>query len=113
MPRLDLGAGARLRIQIPARDVMLSLDRPSGTSALNVLPAVVREVLAQGGEGGSTVALRLDCGGAVLIARVTRRSAADLGLVPGRAVHAVVKSVALDATPADAASRLARYDGTV
>jgi molybdopterin-binding protein len=43
-----------------------------------------------------TVAARLDCGGATLIARITRKSLDRLDLVPGRVVHAVIKSVSLD-----------------
>jgi molybdate transport system ATP-binding protein len=42
------------------------------------------------------VAVRIDCNGAALIARITRKSLDRLGLAPGQAVHAVVKSVSLD-----------------
>ena len=44
---------------------------------------------------GAAQTVRLDCG-VPLAARVTRRSAKALGLAPGLALHAVIKSVALD-----------------
>ena len=43
-----------------------------------------------------TVLVEVDCGGAVLSARLTRASVHELGLVPGRPVFAIVKSVAFD-----------------
>ena len=72
---------------------MLAVARPAGISALNVLPGVVVAVA----EGAGTDALvTLDCGGERLLARVTRRSVAGLGLAPGRAVFAIVKAVTFD-----------------
>ncbi|WP_245501208.1 molybdenum ABC transporter ATP-binding protein [Lichenibacterium minor] len=108
VPRIDLPLGTALRVQVPARDVLLSLGAPVGTSALNVLPAVVAEIRARDGAGAE---VRLDCGGAALLARITRLSLSEMGLAPGSRVFAVVKSVALDRR-SGAASRLPRYDGT-
>ncbi len=109
VPRIDLPIGAPLRVQVPARDVLLSLAAPTGTSALNVLPAIVAEIRAVAGAGAE---IRLDCGGAALLARITRLSLSEMGLAPGSRVYAVVKSVALD-RPSGAAARLGRYDGSV
>ncbi len=97
VPLIRLPVGTGLRVQVRARDVMLSLSRPEGISALNVLAGTVAELQdgASGGDGTSA-AIVVDCGGAAIMARVTRRSIADLGLVPGVPVFAVVKSVALD-----------------
>jgi molybdate transport system ATP-binding protein len=71
---------------------MLSLTRPEGISALNILPATVTEVHRGEGPG---VAVALLSGSDRLLARITRRSADALGLVPGTACHAVLKSVAV------------------
>ena len=91
VPRLDRPVGAAVRSLVRARDVMLSLARPDGISALNVLPGWVAEV---GAGEGAWVEVRLRCdAGARLVARVTRRSVEELGLVPGRPVFAVIKSV--------------------
>ncbi len=101
-----------MRVQVLARDVTLSLGPPIGSSALNVLAAVVAEVPRAVREGAPSIEVRLDCGGVSLLARITRRSVFDMGLTPGTPVYAVIKSVALDGF-SGADPRLARYDGTV
>jgi molybdate transport system ATP-binding protein len=93
VPRLDLPLGSPLRVRIRARDVILATERPSGISALNVLSGTV-EALVPTGEEALEVQLRL--GGERLLARITRRSRDTLGLVPGRPVFALVKTVAID-----------------
>lgn len=83
----------RVRIRILARDVSLALEPHTGTSILNVLPAVVTQL---GDDLHPALTLvRLDAGGAPLLARLTRRSAAALDLHPGQAVWAQIKAVAL------------------
>ena len=84
--------GRSLRVRIAAQDVMLSLTRPEGLSALNVLPATIRQMRTGAGPGAL---VQLDLGGQDLLARVTQRSAGVLGLVPGMQVFAVVKSVSV------------------
>jgi len=93
VPYIDMRLGARLRVRIRARDVMIALEPPRGLSALNILPGTVAEI---GEAEGASVEMRLDCGGEALIARLTRRSVEALGLVPGRQVYAVIKSIAFD-----------------
>ncbi|MCH8997504.1 MAG: molybdenum ABC transporter ATP-binding protein [Proteobacteria bacterium] len=97
VPRLDLPDGAELRLRIRARDVVLAHARPEGTSILNALPCVVKDIGAEeGAEESAQVDLRLDAGGAALWARITRRSLHELGLVPGSEVYALIKAVAID-----------------
>ena len=92
VPQLDRPLGAAVRFQVAARDVSVALMRAADSSIVNVLPAVVAE-RADDDHGRSL--LRLDIGGAMLLSRITRRSAEQLGLVPGRPVHAQIKGVAL------------------
>ena len=92
VPHLDAAPGHTLRLRIHARDVMVSLTRPQGISALNVLSATVRSVTPG---TGPDVLVRLAVGQDHLLARITARSAKALALAPGNAVHAVVKSVAV------------------
>lgn len=92
MPGPAGSAGAEVRLFVRARDVMICLSRPLGLSALNILPARVIEVT---GIDAATVEAHLDLGGLRLRARLTRRSVGTLGLVPGIACHAILKSVAL------------------
>lgn len=98
VPRFPTPEGTHLRVRIIARDVMLSLVRPIGVSALNILPAVVGD-LRLGGDCYADV--QISVGGTRLVSRITRRSAAHLQLAPGRAVFAVVKSVAIDGRPVE------------
>jgi molybdate transport system ATP-binding protein len=93
LPRLEAPIGARLRLRVRARDVMVATSFPSNLSALNVLAGVVGDI---GSPHGAIVEVRLDCDGDVLIARLTRYSVQHLGLAPGRPIHALIKSVALD-----------------
>lgn len=85
--------GETLRLRIRARDVTLSLDYPDRTSALNIFVGIVTELKQ---DDGPQVEVKLDCNGDTLLARVTRLSAERLKLAPGVAVHAMIKTVALD-----------------
>ncbi len=80
-------------MHIRARDVLLGLKAPEELSALNVLQGVVAEL---GPADGPIVDIRLDLCGEKLLARVTRLTVDRLGLVPGRPIFAVIKSIALD-----------------
>ncbi len=91
--RLDLPAGAPVRVRLRARDIILSLGAPEGLSALNVLPGVVSAL--DEGEGVS-IDVTLDCGGDSIVASLTRKSVERLGLKPGLPVQAIIKSIAFD-----------------
>jgi len=92
VPRLTAPAGSHVRAYIRARDVMLSLSRPSEISALNVLSGKIAHINSSGAQAD----IRLDCNGAVLMARVTDKSVQRLQLAPGRPVFAVIKSVSFE-----------------
>jgi molybdate transport system ATP-binding protein len=93
LQRIDAPVGARLRLRVRARDVMLARSAPTDLSALNVLPGVVAGI---GPDDGPIVELRVDCSGEALVARLTRYSVERLGLTLGAPVFALIKSVALD-----------------
>jgi molybdate transport system ATP-binding protein len=85
--------GQHVRVRILARDVSLALTRHSGTSILNILPAAVEAMVEDGHP--ALVLARLNVAGSPLLARLTRRSAHNLELAPGRRVYAQIKAVAL------------------
>jgi molybdate transport system ATP-binding protein len=107
--------GERRRLRVAAENVSLALERPTGSSIINVLPARITRVAGLGSneitlvlelvpeegkerkEGGTAQACPGDDGAprARLLSRVTRRSWEQLGLAEGQAVYAQVKSVAL------------------
>jgi molybdate transport system ATP-binding protein len=85
--------GRHVRVRILARDVSLALEHVEDTSIQNLLPGTVEAI---GADDHPALALvRVRVGESVLLSRLTQRSAAALGLAPGRAVWAQVKSVAL------------------
>ncbi|MFZ1468546.1 MAG: molybdenum ABC transporter ATP-binding protein [Paracoccaceae bacterium] len=92
LPRIDRPVGAALRLRILAQDVMLALDRPQGVSALNILPATIADLRIGDGPGAL---VQLQAGDAMLLARITRRSAQVLGLQKGMPVFAVLKAVSV------------------
>lgn len=85
--------GERVRVRVRAQDVALATVRPASLSMLNVLPATVKSIADA---AASSVDVQLDLGGAELVARITRKSLAELGLAPGKPVFALIKSVAID-----------------
>lgn len=93
LARIAAPIGAKVRARVRARDVMLATEKPSGVSALNVLPARVADIaMGQGAEALVT----LDCNGDRLAARITRRSVDGLDLAAGTLVYAIVKAVTFD-----------------
>ena len=93
VPGQAAAIGKTVRVHIPARDVMLATTRPEGLSALNILEGEVRDI---GAATDGTVEVTVDCGGDIVLARITQLSAERLGLRVGLPVHAVIKTVALE-----------------
>lgn len=92
LPKVDAAPGARVRVRIMAHEVMLARARPEGLSAQNILPARIIDL--QPGEGPA-VLIRLALGEDEILARVTQRAVASLGLQVGDQIHAVLKSMSI------------------
>ena len=91
---LPLGQPVRLRVL--ARDVSVTLAAQPGSSIGNQLPARVEAIADDSHPALALLRLRTGPGEQVpLVARLTRRSVDALGLSPGSAVWAQVKTVAL------------------
>jgi molybdate transport system ATP-binding protein len=86
--------GKKLRCRIHARDVSLSLSRHSDMSIANIFPATVSAIGDTSTLGHVLIEVILN-GGQKLVARITKRSCAQLALRPGLTVWAQVKAVAL------------------
>ena len=84
--------GERLRVRIPARDVLVATERPRGLSARNILTGRVSALTPSGTE----ILVEIDCNGAPLAARLTAAAVRELGLVPDSPVYAIIKSAAFD-----------------
>jgi molybdate transport system ATP-binding protein len=90
--RQSSAPGESLRVRVAARDVSLTLQRQSDTSILNILPCTV---VAVSPDGPGQVMVALQACDTPLLARITARSGQALGLMPGKAVFAQVKGVAV------------------
>lgn len=93
VPNVEALVGERVRVRIRARDVSLAAAAPDRISILNALQGTVVAITH---EDGPIVDVQLRIGAASLVARITRRSWADLGLVEGLQVCALIKAVSID-----------------
>ncbi|MFY0617624.1 molybdenum ABC transporter ATP-binding protein [Shimia sp.] len=100
LPQLPHAVGHKVRVRVAAQDVILSTESPKGLSALNIIEGTVQSVRA--GEGPGAI-VSVDTKAGRVLARITRRSAAALGLSEGVSCYAVVKSVSV--APQDIGTR--------
>lgn len=94
VPSSGLSAGAALRIQLLARDVIVSTHAPQHLSVRNSLRGVIA---ALDDDGFDSDLVTVDIGGARIMARITKAATRELSLRAGLAVWALVKSVSLRA----------------
>ena len=92
LPLINADIGTKLRIQIYARDVSITLGAPTATSILNILPAVVKE-LNNTDNGQCTVGLKV--GKQTLLAHITQKSAQQLALKAELSVYVQIKGTSL------------------
>ena len=93
VPNVDALPGEPVRVRVRARDVAIALEPPRAASYRNVLPGTVAAI---DGEFGALVEVTLAMGSTSMVARVTRKSVRELGIVPGLPVYALVKAVSID-----------------
>jgi molybdate transport system ATP-binding protein len=87
----DARVGARIRVQLLARDIILATEPPRGLSVRNALQGVITDLVE---DVGNAVLVKVDIGaGAAVLSRVTRHALRDLGLHPGMGVWVLVKAV--------------------
>ena len=89
LPGVTGEIGRQLRLRVLAQDIILATERPQNISALNILPVVVTSLRYGYGPG---VAVGLQLGDEKLLARITKRSATQLGLERGQSCFAILKA---------------------
>lgn len=94
MPAIDAAVGQALRLRVRARDVTLATQRPKGISTRNVHEGRILKLMPEADTAFAEVLV--DLGPAQVQARITRAAVADLGLVQGGPVFALIKSVSFD-----------------
>ena len=98
VPRTDGVAGDSHLLRIPARDIIVAIDRPVGLSARNVVPATIARIRSDGDLRMLVAELG---GGPELAAVVTSEACEALGLEVGQHVYMIIKTASCDL-----------YDGT-
>jgi molybdate transport system ATP-binding protein len=86
----DVAVGASVRLRLLARDVILATQPVQGLSVRNALASTV---IAISDDDFGAVLVRVDVGGAVVLARITQGARRALRLQPGDAVWTLVKAV--------------------
>ncbi len=89
----DIPVGAHIRAFVPTSEVVLATSLPDGISTLNRLKGTVEEI----NDAGSAIMVSIDCNGDRVLAEITRRSAANLGLVHGMPINLLFKTVSIAA----------------
>jgi len=88
----DLAVGTALRVQLLARDVIISTQIPRHLSVRNCLAGLVTGI--QDDDLGSDL-VTIDIGGAEIVARITKAATRELSLTAQMNAWALVKSVSL------------------
>jgi molybdate transport system ATP-binding protein len=87
----EASVGARIRLQLLARDIILATEPPRGLSVRNALRGTIADI---SDDVGNAVLVKVDIGsGVAVLSRITRHAVEDLGLRPGLQVWALVKAV--------------------
>ena len=89
----NMHIGKAVRLRVLARDVSITLREAQHTSIQNHMSARIDAIHADAHPSQALV--RLQCGATWVLARVTQRAVAELGLAVGISVWAQVKSVAV------------------
>jgi molybdate transport system ATP-binding protein len=88
----NLAVGTPLRVQLLARDIIVSTQIPERLSVRNCLAGLVTSI-QDDDLGGDLVTI--DIGGAVIVARITKAATRELSLTPQTNAWALIKSVSL------------------
>jgi molybdate transport system ATP-binding protein len=96
-PGRSLAVGTRVRVRIPGREVILATTPPRGLSLHNVLLGSVTAIHSE--PQLDQVVVQVAVGNARILAEVTRDAVAQLGIVEGSRLHALIKSVSLEVQP--------------
>jgi molybdate transport system ATP-binding protein len=85
-----VAVGARVRLQLLARDIILATQPVQGLSVRNALASTVTAIRD---DDYGAVLVSVDVGGATVLARITQSALQALNLRPGDAVWTLVKAV--------------------
>ncbi len=88
----NFAVGAKLRVQLLARDLIVATQAPQHLSVRNILTGVITTVAS---DDTDSDLVAIDIGGTTIMARVTKAATRALALEPGLPAWALVKAVSL------------------
>lgn len=88
--------GSRVRVQLLARDIVVSTQRGEHLSVRNQLAGTITSIEA---DDAHSDIVSIDVGGPTVLARITRAATLELGLARGQAAFALVKTASLKPAP--------------
>ena len=94
VPLQDVPLQTQRRIRIPAREVILASQAPTGISLHNIVPGTVRRIAGENARRSVIVEIALP--GGALLSRVTSDAIVRLGLAEGSPVLALIKSTSIE-----------------
>jgi len=97
VPLLEAAPETRLRVRVPAREVILATEHVGASSVHNVLEGTVRGINPDPAHEAILVEVQLQ--GTRLLARVTPDALESLHIAPTRPILALVKSVSIETLP--------------
>jgi molybdate transport system ATP-binding protein len=106
-----LSVHTRMRVRIPAREVILAASRPEGLSLHNSLAGTVTALHAD--PALDQVTVQVAVGSVLLLAEVTRDAVATLGIAVGTPLYALVKSVSIDVIVPDTEFRIHPHESLI
>jgi molybdate transport system ATP-binding protein len=99
VPAPHLTLNLAVRVRIPAREIILATNAPTGLSLHNVLPGTVSAL--HGDTTFDLAVVQLTVGRLLLLAEVTRDAVEKLNIGVGRDLHALIKSVSIEVLTPD------------
>ncbi len=94
VPKTSGAAGDSRLLRVPARDIIVAINRPVGLSARNVVPATIVRIRSDGDL--RMLVAELGNGSPELAAVVTSEACSALGLEVGQHVYMIIKTASCD-----------------
>jgi molybdate transport system ATP-binding protein len=94
VPLIQADIGARIRLLVPSREVIIALERPRSVSVNNILSGFVVGVAPD--MGGRAAVVSVEVGGGQVLARITPDAVRRLGLQPDKQVLVLIKSMSVE-----------------
>ena len=94
VPKTSGAAGDSRLLRVPARDIIVAIERPVGLSARNVVPATIVRIRSDGDL--RMLVAELGNGAPELAAVVTSEACSALGLEVGLRVYMIIKTASCD-----------------